>query len=169
MPTHSPRPTAGRKRTVPRPDAVVLVAAPRTLTPAERAIWRRIAPSACTIGTLTPETSEGFVLLCQTLAARDEAKRAIDAAGLLIDGAVNPLCVHYRQLGQRAESLMAKYCLAAPGRPVTRPAATPVSPWAGRLPGRTGPPADVLADVAAAHAAGAASDEDVLHALLRVQ
>ena len=129
MPQFSARPTGGRKRRVDRPTEVVILPPPRHLPQAERDLWRRLGPAACRMGTLTAETVEGFVLLVQTVAARDEAARLIATQGLLVDGEAHGLLTHYRQLGQRAESLMAKFCLVAPGRPVQRPAATPVSKW----------------------------------------
>jgi P27 family predicted phage terminase small subunit len=141
MPTHSQRPTAGRRkaldlreRDAPRPAPIP---APSTLPPAARRIWESLAPAAERMRTLVPESIPGFVLLCETLVQRDEAWARLAADGLTVStptGEVraHPLTTHARQLGQRAESLMARYALTAPGRPVERPRAPEddaVSKW----------------------------------------
>ena len=196
MPRFSPRPTGGRKRKVDRPTEVVILPPPKYLSKEERDAWRRLAPAACAMGTLVPETIAGFVLLAETVAARARAARILDTEGLVIEGAPHPLLTHFRQLGQRAESLMGKYALTAPGRAVQRPAAKPPSRWDGilsrhpreddtsphdfygdrpqshsRRPRRATPPTpiDTLAEVADAHAKGDASEEDLLNEILRTQ
>ncbi len=164
MPKHSPRPTAGRKPRVDRPEpaAVVVVPPPRHLTKAEREIWRRLAKPACRMGTLIEETIPGFELLCQTLAERARAAALLDSQGLLVDGAINPVAVHFRQLTQRAEALMVKYAIAAPGRPVERPAvAKPPSKWDGILLSAE--------EIRRKHARGDLGDDELLDTIQRIQ
>ena len=130
MPRHSLRPTAGRRKALTQDDrdlsARAPIAAPATLTSAERVVWDTLAPAAERMRTLVHESIPGFVLLCQTLVQRDDAWARLAAEGLTVttpSGEVkaHPLTTHARQLGQRAESLMARYALTAPGRPVERP------------------------------------------------
>jgi len=69
------------------------------------------------------------------------AWRILDAEGLTVvtptGSRGHPLTTHARQLGQRLESLMAKFAIVAPGRAVERPRQDEedeVSTWAGVLP-----------------------------------
>lgn len=142
MPRHSPRPTGGRRRSL-RSDERDCSRSPNVLPPVdltapERAAWERYAPGALAMRTLTRETSEGFRLLVQTAVARDVAAGVLTAEGLMVaPGIVHPLTTHYRQLTQRLESLLAKFALVAPGRPVVKPKAEKaddLSKWAGILP-----------------------------------
>ena len=143
MPRHSPRPTAGRPPktlrlatrstgTAAAPAKTPAVKAPAGLTPEQRVIWRRLAPAALALGTLTNETTHGFRLLVEVIAQRDRAWAVLDAEGLVTpDGRAHPVSVHARQLNQRVESLMARYALTAPGRAVTKPRGSePENPWA---------------------------------------
>ncbi len=129
MPAHSPRPTAGRRpKAAPRlPTPPEAVPAPATLTDAERVVWQRLAPAAEALQTLVPETVAGFTLLVQTIVRLEDAWRVLDAEGLTIvtetGSRAHPLTTHARQLGQRVESLMARFGLTAPGRAVERPQA----------------------------------------------
>lgn len=123
MPRHSPRPTAGRKPKQPPPGPrvdgpLVVLPPPRDLTRDERAVWRRLAPAAARLGTLVPDTAEGFRLLVEVMVARDTARKLVDDEGLVQEGAPHPLLTHIRQLTQRTEALMAKFALTAPGRAV---------------------------------------------------
>jgi hypothetical protein len=146
MPAFSPRPTGGRRKALKPQErdfsTPVAVEAPADLTPAQRAAWDRLAPSALRMQTLTPETAHGFRLLVETVCQRDAAWAVLDVEGLTIADAkgapvAHPLAVHARQLGQRVEALLSRFALVAGGRAVERPrqdeAATP-SKWKGVLP-----------------------------------
>lgn len=144
MPRHSPRPTGGRRKTLlslaPPPSVnPVDVDVPANLTTAERLAWEALAPAARAAGTLVPETVPGFRLLVETVVQRDQAWTVLAKEGLTIDTGlglrVHPLSTHARQLGQRVESLMAKFALTAPGRRVERPKAAGPSKWAGIIAG----------------------------------
>jgi hypothetical protein len=137
MPRHSPRPTAGRKKRLQpherdvTPPAPVKI--PTGLSKAQRVAWRRLAPAAERVGTLTAETVEGFRLLVEVVVQRDEAWAIIARDGLVVfEGkAAHPLATHARQLGQRVESLMSRFALVAPGRAVERPRGEDdENPWA---------------------------------------
>jgi hypothetical protein len=128
MPRFSPRPTGGRRKRLPLEQRALgseAVPVPADLTPAERAAWQRYAPAAQAMLTLTEETMGGFRLLVETAVQRDQAWRLLEAEGLVVPTPAgpraHPLTTHARQLGQRLESLMAKFALVAPGRAVERP------------------------------------------------
>jgi len=135
MPRHSPRPTAGRRPKQRRADGGTAssgpVEMPAGLSQAESEIWKRLAPPAERLGTLTAETVEGFRLLVEVVVQRDRAWDVLDADGLVFEGRAHPVAVHARQLNQRVESLMARFALTAPGRAVDTPrAAESENPWA---------------------------------------
>ncbi|WP_110171705.1 P27 family phage terminase small subunit [Luteitalea pratensis] len=97
------------------------VTAPTSLSSAELAVWDRLAPSALRMGTLTPETVPGFILLVQTMMARDEAAAVLARDGLVVNRTVHQVSTHVRQMTQRLESLLSRFSLLPTGRPVERP------------------------------------------------
>lgn len=112
---------------------------PAELLPGERVFWERFAPLSKANGTLTPESTPGFVVLCQTAydaqCCRAEIyDRGIVAARTVMaetgkdDEAMQPVTVElkahplwpsYRGLKGRLEQLMARYGLASSGAPET--------------------------------------------------
>ncbi|MGV3516162.1 hypothetical protein [Luteitalea sp.] len=112
-----PKPSA--KRTTLAPVAPVI--APADLTDAERAQWDRLAPTAVAMGTLVPETVPGFRLLVEVAAERVATAGIIAGHGRIGSGGAHPLLTHLRQLTQRLESLLARYRIAAMGRPAEVP------------------------------------------------
>lgn len=112
---------------------VSVVSMPRDLSEAERVVWKRLAPAARRMRTLTAETSEGFRLLVSTVVMRDEARRRLDADGLTVTDArgdvkVHPVAVHARQLTARAEALLGRFLLAAQGKRALRPVSSQKTP-----------------------------------------
>jgi hypothetical protein len=100
---------------------------PAALGAEERDYWRTWEPEARANGTLTSATVAGFVLLCEVAADAGRLRARIDADGLMfvVDGVpkAHPLLPSYRGQQQRREQLLARYGLAAMGKP-----AAPVSP-----------------------------------------
>jgi P27 family predicted phage terminase small subunit len=69
-----------------RPDAAARIkrapSAPARLSARAAAEWRRLAPVAVKLGTLTPADSRAFELLCETLASEAEARELIAKEGM---------------------------------------------------------------------------------------
>lgn len=114
----------GRKQAA-KPEAraapVALIAAPRDLSPAQRAMWNRLAPHAAAQRTLIEATVPGFRDLCEALVVKAAVLARLEADGLTsADGErANPLLTHYRGLLQRVESGLARFRLAPFGKELT--------------------------------------------------
>ncbi len=103
--------------------------APAALVDAERDFWALWSPLAKANGTLTPDTTPGFVLLCQVASrAADLWTRAKDEGFVLetpLGKKAHPLLTHYRGLMQRQEQLLARYGLAVFGKATSKAAESP--------------------------------------------
>ncbi len=157
MPRGGARVGAGRKPAAVRQNVVPftvtakagqseLLRAPGYLTERERGLWDAWAPLALERGTLSDHHVPAFALLCRLQAEMLETGETIARDGrtqlrVTIDGAgqehqelkAHPLKPDYRQLAQRVESLLARFCLAPFGK-VTPDAGKgdgKVNPWAG--------------------------------------
>lgn len=108
---------------------------PADLLPGERVFWERFAPLAKANGTLTTESTPGFVVLCQTAYDAQVCRAEIYQRGIVATRTVmvetgnddeameavtvelkaHPLWPSYRGLKGRLEQLMARYGLASAG------------------------------------------------------
>lgn len=98
---------------------------PKTLRGNARAVWLELAPLAFELRTLSRATELSFVVLCRNVAL--ERKMACGKYGR---GNAN-----HRGMIQRVDAELAHFCLAPFGKPLAeaKPAAAPVSKWAGLL------------------------------------
>ena len=118
---------------------------PKDLPEDQQEFWRRNAPRAIAAGTLTPQSIEAFLLLCELDAEKRATKSTLDKDGrtyldVTVDGSgqehsslkAHPLTTSYRQLAQRVEGLLARFGLAPFGKPIagSRAKSSTVSPWA---------------------------------------
>lgn len=123
-----------------------LLTPPAFLSEEERALWVSWAPLAVELKTLTAHHAPAFALLCRLQAEMNATERTIAADGrtqvrVTIDGAgqehqelkAHPLKTDYRQLAQRVESLLARFCLAPFGKPGAGggKALAKANPWSG--------------------------------------
>lgn len=122
-----------------RPAPPVIGAAgevPPELTDVERVLWERWAPRAKAIGTLSEDTTPGFVVLCQTAADAQVCRAEIYSRGIVsvrtvmqetgnddeameavtVELRAHPLWPQYRGLKTRLEMLMARYGIASMGK-----------------------------------------------------
>jgi hypothetical protein len=127
----------GRKHAKPVPPVIGAAGEePPELTDAERVFWGRWAPRAKAIGTLTEESTPGFVLLCETASDAAQCKAEIYGRGIVnvrtamretgnddeamevvtVELRAHPLWPQYRGLKTRLEMLMARYGLASMGK-----------------------------------------------------
>src|SRR5438874_722997 len=67
---------------------------PSNLSDYGRNEWRRLAPSARRIGTLTPSTARSFELLVETLATERSARELVDEAGITVGTSAGGLKPH---------------------------------------------------------------------------
>jgi hypothetical protein len=113
----------------PKADVVPIGEAPAVLTVAERPFWDWYSPQALAKGTLTKETTPGFVLLCQVAARRARLWAQIDTDGdkyeaVVVDGAgqervslkAHPLLTHARGLDMRLEQHLARFGITSGGK-----------------------------------------------------
>jgi hypothetical protein len=130
-----------KRRPQKEPSAAVAVIGaagevPSELEPPEAVFWERWAPRAKVNGTLTEDTTPGFVLLCQTAADAQQCRAEIYSRGIVaartamketgnddeamevvtVELRAHPLWPHYRGLKTRVEMLMARYGLASMGK-----------------------------------------------------
>jgi len=157
MPRGGARVGAGRKPRASRRNVVTfegrkssddgaLLVPPAFLSDEERSLWGAWAPLAVELKTLTSHHVPAFALLCRLQAEMNATERTIAADGrtqvrVTIDGAgqehqelkAHPLKTDYRQLAQRVESLLARFCLAPFGKPGASggKAAGKANPWSG--------------------------------------
>jgi len=157
MPRGGARVGAGRKPAAKRQNVVAfepirpvsdkkLLEPPAFLPESGRALWALWAPLALELKTLTVHHVPAFALLCRLQAEMDATGETIERDGrtqirVTIDGSgqehqelkAHPLKPDYRQLAQRVESLLARFCLAPFGKPGTGAVKTgaKVNPWAG--------------------------------------
>ncbi len=142
MPRGGHRTGAGRKPTKPQvfapvvhrggsvPDAGVSIVPPEDLPVEQRDFWHRYASLAMEKGTLTRHTVAAFRLLCETNAEKQATKLTIQQDGrtfikITVDGAgvehqelkAHPLTSSYGRLMKAEEALMARFGLAAFGKP----------------------------------------------------
>lgn len=96
-----------------------VIQTPVRLSKEARAYWDEWAPMAIALGTLVPENVPGFELLCAEAAHRD----SLTLSGLTDVRA--EMILRLESLRQKAtkqvEQLMARYGLAAMGKPMTTP------------------------------------------------
>lgn len=154
MPSGGARPGAGRKpkakvlTMVPQvalPQPKEVAKAPVRLNKEVRVVWDRLAPHAHLRGTLSPETAEGFVLLCETYVRQRDVAAAVEKEGYVISSALivkgrkriarakHPLMNTLIELTQRVEMLMGRYGLIGDGNRVRTGKATgdlaTANPW----------------------------------------
>jgi len=145
------KPRAARRNVVAfdgrkSPDDAALLVPPSFLSEDERAIWVIWAPLAVELKTLTAHHVPAFALLCRLQAEMNATERIIAQDGrtqmrVTIDGAgqehqelkAHPLKTDYRQLAQRVESILARFCLAPFGKPGAGggQVAAKANPWSG--------------------------------------
>lgn len=115
----------------PTTEARALAEAPEDIPSDQQQFWREYAPLAIERRTLTPATVPAFKLLCELRAEMVATKATIDKDGrtyikVTIDGAgteheelrAHPLKADYAKLGKQVEGLLARFCLAAFGKPM---------------------------------------------------
>lgn len=124
------------ERTPPSPVIGAAGEVPAELTDVERVLWERWAPRAKAAGTLTEDTTPGFVVLCQTAADAQVCRAEIYSRGIVnvrtamqetgnddeamevvtVELRAHPLWPQYRGLKTRLEMLMARYGIASMGK-----------------------------------------------------
>lgn len=108
------------------------------LTRDEYLEWARLAPSAQALGTLTPQTVHGFVLLCQFRVEYRRLTEKIDAEGETYVNSFgelkrHPQCPEKHAVRMRVEQNMARFGLTGDGKTVAPKKADDTekaNPWA---------------------------------------
>lgn len=109
-----------------RPDRVTNIAAdgrlarcpapPGTLSRGAQAEWKRIAPIAHSLGTLTRCDLRAFEMLCECLSSERLARAIVDKDGLTVDGKAHPLIKSMETARNQAGRLFSEFGLTPKSR-----------------------------------------------------
>ena len=125
---------AARTGRVPAGEALPLLAAPRTLLAAERAVWQRLAPLACAQRTLTESQAPAFQVLCEGIVLMEQCREVLRQDGLTVtvDGVkkAHPLLAQHRGYVQRVEAGLLRFRLSPIGKEIGPPPEAPPDEWA---------------------------------------